>query len=250
MNYSTVTVALFCLMTGLSGLSAGAERYQVVTEEWAPFNYLENHQIAGMTTEIVRAIMATGDDFEIVLLPSMRASHVLKSKPRTILYSMFRTPEREQSFKWVGPIVEESIHPWQLAKALPVSSLEQLMHAPQITTRHAGLLPDLLRSMGFSNLDRSATESLQLYRMLLAGRTRIIIGDTDAGVAYYSRQLGIPDGTLRQIPIELYRSSLYIAFSPDSDDRLVAAWADALEQLRESGELARIKHRYELPAGP
>ncbi|MGV6393767.1 substrate-binding periplasmic protein [Pseudomonas caspiana] len=248
MNYSTVTVALFCLMTGLS---AGAERYQVVTEEWAPYNYLENHQIAGMTTEIVRAIMAiTGDDFEIVLLPSMRASHVLKSKPRTILYSMFRTPEREQSFKWVGPIVEESIHPWQLAKALPVSSLKQLMHAPQITTRHAGLLPDLLRSMGFSNLDRSATESLQLYRMLLAGRTQIIIGDTDAGVAYYSRQLGLADGTLRQIPIELYRSSLYIAFSADSDDTLIAAWANALEQLRESGELARIKRRYELPAGP
>lgn len=251
MNYSTVTVALFCLMTGLSGLSAGAERYQVVTEEWAPYNYLENHQIAGMTTEIVRAIMAiTGDDFEIVLLPSMRASHVLKSKPRTILYSMFRTPEREQSFKWVGPIVEESIHPWQLAKALPVSSLEQLMHAPQITTRHAGLLPDLLRSMGFNNLDRSATESLQLYRMLLAGRTQIIIGDTDAGVAYYNRQLGLPDGTLRQIPIELYRSSLYIAFSADSDDTLIAAWANALEQLRASGELARIKRRYELPAGP
>jgi len=247
-NYPTVTVALLCLMTGLS---AGAERYQVVTEEWAPYNYRENHQITGMTTEIVRAIMAiTGDDFEMVLLPSMRASHVLKSKPRTILYSMFRTPEREQSFKWVGPIVEESMHPWQLAKAPPISSLEQLMHAPQITTRHAGLLPDLLRSMGFDNLDRSATESLQLYRMLLAGRTQIIIGDTDAGVAYYSRQLGIPDGTLRQIPIELYRSSLYIAFSPDSDDRLVAAWAGALEQLRQSGELARIKRRYELPAGP
>jgi polar amino acid transport system substrate-binding protein len=247
-NYSTVAVALLCLMTGIC---AGAERYQVVTEEWAPYNYQENNQITGLTTEIVRAIMAiTGDDFEMVLLPSMRASHVLKSKPRTILYSMFRTPEREHSFKWVGPIVEESIHPWQLAKAPPVSSLEQLMRAPQITTRHAGLVPDLLQSMGFNNLDRSATESQQLYRMLLAGRTQIVIGDTDAGVAYYNRQLGIADGTLRQVPIELYRSSLYIAFSPDSDDTLVAAWANALEQLRQSGELARIQHRYELPAGP
>ncbi|SQF97884.1 putative ABC transporter periplasmic substrate-binding protein [Paucimonas lemoignei] len=244
MNYCLLpTVALLLLM---SGASISAERYQVVTEEWAPYNYLEDQQLTGMTTEIVRAIMAiTGDDFEVVLLPSMRASHVLKSRPRTILYSMFRTPEREHAFKWVGPIVDESIHAWQLAKSPPISSLEQLLSAPQITTRHAGLVPDVLESRGFDNVDRTATASQQLYRMLLAGRTQIIAGDTDAGVAYYNQQLKIAPGTLRQIPIELYRSSLYIAFSPDSDDTLVAAWAAALEQLRQSGELGRIQLRYE-----
>ena len=85
--------------------------------------------------------------------------------------------------------------------------------------------------------------------MLLAGRTDIIIGDTDAGVVYYSRQLNIAPGTLRQIPIELYRSSLYIAFSRDCDDELVASWAHALEQLRYSGELERIQDRYHHPIG-
>ncbi|MFZ2321426.1 MAG: transporter substrate-binding domain-containing protein, partial [Pseudomonas sp.] len=103
--------------------------------------------------------------------------------------------------------------------------------------------------LGFKNLDRSAAESQQLYRMLLAGRTDIIVGDTDAGVSYYSRQLSIAPGTLRQIPIELYRASLYIAFSRDCDDKLLAAWARALEQLRHSGELQRIQRRYEQPSG-
>jgi polar amino acid transport system substrate-binding protein len=241
-KYSAVTAALLCL---LLGSPVRAEPYQVVTEEWAPYNYQENNQLTGMTTEIVRAIMTlTGDDFEMVLLPSMRASLALKNRPRTIMYSMFRTPEREPLYKWVGPIVEESIHPYQLANAPPINSLEQLLRAAQITTRHAGLLPDMLQSLGFTNLNKSATENLQLYRMLLAGRTSIIIGDTDAGVTYYSRQLNIAPGTLRQIPIELYRSSLYIAFSQDSDDNLVAAWASALEQLRQSGELQRIQRRY------
>ena len=251
MNYSTLTVALLCLLLGLApGTSASAERYQVVTEEWAPYNYVENHQLTGMTTEIVQAIMAlTGDDFEVMLLPSMRATLVLRDRPRTIMYSLFRTPEREPLYKWVGPIVEESIHPYQLANAPPVSSLEQLLRAPQITTRHAGLVPDMLQSLGFTNLDRSAVENLQLYRMLVAGRTPIIVGDTAAGVAYYNRQLSIAPGTLRQIPIELYRSSLYIAFSHDSDDKVVAAWARALEQLRHSGELERIQHKYEQPEG-
>lgn len=246
MNYSTLISVLLCL---LLSAPARADHYQIVTEEWPPYNYSENGQITGMTTEIVRAIMkVTGHDLTIVLAPSMRASLILKMRPRTIMYSMFRTPEREHVYKWVGPILEEAIHPYQLAAAPPVTSLEQLLHAPQITTRHAGLLPDMLQSLGFKNLDKSATESVQLYRMLLSDRTAIIIGDTDAGVAYQSRQLNIAPGTLRQIPIELYRSSLYIAFSRDCEDDVVDSWASALETLRQSGELERIQRRYTQPA--
>ncbi|VXC57276.1 Peptide ABC transporter ATP-binding protein [Pseudomonas sp. 8Z] len=244
MKPSILFLALLCL---ISGALVRAEPYQVVTEEWAPYNYQVNGQLTGMATDIVRAIMAlTGDAFEIALVPSMRASYAVQNHSRTIMYSMFRTPERESLYKWVGPIAQESIHPYQLAAvARPITSLEQLLHAPRITTRHAGLVPSMLESLGFNNLDKSAGESHQLYRMLLAGRTEVIIGDTDAGVAYYSRLLNIAPGTLRQVPIELYRSSLYIAFSQDSDDAVVAAWADALDQLQRSGELARIQQRYE-----
>ncbi len=246
MKPSTLTAALLCLL-----LSAGvkAQPYQVVTEEWAPYNYMQDNQLTGMATEIVRAIMArTGDAFELVLLPSMRATLALDSRPKTIMYSMFRSAERERLYKWVGPIIEESIYPYQLAHGRPpLYSLEQLLRVEQITTRHAGLIPDTLLALGFNNLDKSATESQQLYRMLLAGRTGVIVGDTDAGVAYYSRQLHIAPGTLRQVPVEIYRSSLYIAFSRDCDDTLVAAWANALEQLRQTGELERIQRRYKEP---
>ena len=240
---------LLVLLCVLPGAFARAEPYQIVTEEWAPYNYQQGDQLTGMATEIVRAIMtSTGDGFDIVVVPSMRASHALVSRPKTIMYSMFRTPERESLYKWVGPIAEESIYPYQLAATpTPVRTLEQLRQAPQITTRHAGLIPQVLEARGFDNLHKSATSSQQLYRMLLAGRTGIIVGDTDAGVAYYSAQLGIAPGTLQRVPVELYRSALYIAFSKDSDDVLVSTWADALEQLRVSGELARIQQRYWRP---
>ncbi len=239
-------LVLFCL---LLGAFARAEPYQILTEEWAPYNYQQGDQLTGMATDIVRAIMTlTGDGFEIVVVPSMRATHGLMNRPRTIMYSLFRTPEREALFKWVGPIAEESIYPYQLAGTpTPVDSLDQLRQAPQITTRHAGLIPQMLEAQGFTNLDKSATSSQQLYRMLLAGRTGLIIGDTDAGVAYYSAQLGIDPGTLRRVPVALYRSALYIAFSKDSDDAKVAAWATALDQLCASGELARIQQRYARP---
>lgn len=244
MTHPSLMAILACI---LISTQTWADAYRVVTEEWAPYNYVENGELTGLTTEIVRAIMAiTGDDFTIQVLPSMRATYQLEHNPKTIMYSLFRTAEREARYKWVGPIAEESIYPYQLAdSAQPINALEQLMRAPQITTRHAGLVPSTLLDLGFNNLDNSASASEQLYRMLLAGHTDIIIGDSPAGVAYYSSKLDIAPGTLRQIPLELLRSSLYIAFSRDSDDAVVDRWSKALEQLRNSGELARIRHIYE-----
>lgn len=226
-----------------------AETYQVVTEEWAPYNYSEQGQIRGMATDIVRAIMKlAGDDFEILILPSMRTTHVLQTRPKTIMYSLFLTPEREPLYKWVGPIVEESIHPYQLRSAtFRVKTLDELHRAKRITTRVDGLIPKVLLAAGFTNLDRSANTSNQLYRMLLAGRTEIIVGDTDAGVHYYSQQLGIPADALQQIPVEIYKSSLYIAFSRDCDDALIERWSNALAQLRRTGVMQRIQQRYEYP---
>ena len=244
MKNSVLLVTLLCI---LLGARAKADEYRIVTEEWAPYNYLQDGQLTGLTTEVVNAIMAlTGDNFPIEAVPSMRATYDLRQQPKTIMYSLFRTPERESSYRWVGPIAEEAIYPYQLASSEePIHSLAQLMQAQRITTRHAGLVPDTLDSLGFRNLDRSATQNVQLYRMLLAGRTQIIVGDTPAGVAYYSRLLQIPAGTLRQIPLELFRSSLYIAFSRDSSEAVVTRWAEALDQLRSSGKLEQIRLAYE-----
>jgi polar amino acid transport system substrate-binding protein len=223
-----------------------AGQYQIVTEEWAPYNYTEKDQIVGITTDIVKAIMRiTGDDFQITILPGLRSTLILSTHSKTIMYSVFRTAQREHLYKWVGPIMEESIFPYQLAIAQPVQSLNQLLETKKITTRRGGLINSILESKGFANLDDSAGSDLQLYRMLIAHRTDIIVGNTPAGVAYYTNFLKIAPETLRQIPVEIYRSSLYIAFSPDSDDSLITAWAHALESLRRSGELERIKLRYE-----
>ena len=243
MKYARLCAALLALTLATTAL---AQPYHVVTEEWAPYNFQRNGEIVGIATDIVKAIMTlTGDRFELVMLPSMRASRELRQRPHTIMFSMFRTAERESLFKWVGPLLNEAIYPYQRADAKPVNSLEQLYAAPRITTRHAGLVPASLEGMGFGNLDKSATSTRQLYQMLLAGRTDVIVGDTDTGVAYYSAQLGIAPGTLRRIPIQLLHAPLYIAFSLDSEDRVVDAWSDALEQLRSEGELQRIIQRYQ-----
>ncbi|HIE1389023.1 TPA: substrate-binding periplasmic protein [Pseudomonas aeruginosa] len=227
---------------------ARAENYRVFTEEWAPYNYLEDGELKGVVTEVVKSIMdVTRDEFEITLVPSMRASYALKMRPKSIMFSMFRTGDRERLYKWVGPIVDVSIYPYQLSYAKNrVASFEDLLGVDKITTRSGGLLPRLLRQKGFENLDESASESEQLYLMLLAGRSAVIVGDSEAGMRYYMHKLNAPLSAVRRIPVELFSSSLYIAFSPDCDDVLIKSWSRALEELRKSGKLVEIQKRYEV----
>lgn len=225
-----------------------AESYRVFTEEWAPYSYLDNGELKGFVTEVVYSIMKiTHDEFEVALVPSMRASYALKVRPRSIMFPMFRTKNREALYKWVGPIAEVAIYPYQLSGARKrIEDFNDLLEVEKITTRSVGLLPRLLKIKGFRNLDESAAESEQLYLMLLAGRSEVIVGDSDEGVLYYMRKLKVPSSFVRRIPVELYRSSLYVAFSLDCNDELINSWSRALEMLRQSGRLANIQRKYGL----
>lgn len=221
--------------------------YRIVTEEWAPYNYVEDGKLKGISFDIVEALMAlTHDRFPIEVLPSMRTTEVLSTNPLTIMFSLFRTKEREPLYKWVGPIVEETIYPYALKKD-PVSAttIEELKSVSSIVTRFAGLVPTRMQTLGFLNLDPSAPTSEQLYRMLFAGRAQVIVGDTDLGVRYYLRRANLDYGALQKVPIEIVHSELYIAFSRGSEDRVVRAWAAALEELKRTGVLARILASYQ-----
>ena len=247
MRLSTSFIAASLLAASTLCMARSAVPYEIVTEEWAPYNYTSEGQLKGLSTDIVMAIMAlTGDRFPIHVLPSLRAGAVLSRHPRTIMYSLFRTEERNSSYKWVGPIIEESVFPYKRRGAsLVIKSVDDLKRLKRITCRHAGVIPAKLQSMGFENLDMAATESIQLYRMLLAGHADVIVGDTELGVRYYLGVLGVKQSQLEKIPIEVFRSSLYIAFSADSDDTTIKAWQKALLQLKASGQLAQIQARYQ-----
>lgn len=238
---------LLASLVFLSVGDLGAADYQIVTEEWAPYNYDDGGRISGLSTDVVNAIMdLTRERYKITLLPSMRTTSVLNREPRTILYSLFRTKDREAKYKWVGPILVESIFPYRLKSSLPVwKTWDELRALPQVTTRYAGLIPSLLQAQGFNNLDTSAKESEQLYKLLFSRRAEVIIGDTDLGVRYYLRKLGFDYGALEKLPVEIFRSELYIVFSLDSDDAVVDAWRTALETLKANGTLKKIIAKYE-----
>ncbi len=218
----------------------------IVTEEWAPYNYTLNGNIAGLSTEIVTSIMRLeGMDYPIEEYPSMRAKMLIDTRPKTILYSLFRTPDREQNYRWVGPIIEENIYFYKLREnPVKIRSLNDTKKVPLIACRRAGLIHDLLVERGYDNLDESGTDSKQVYGKLLARRCDLAISDTDIGIKYLFGQMDKSPAIVERVNGAFFTSKLYIAFSKDISDAEYNRWNEGFEKLRQSGELGRIIERY------
>ncbi len=239
-------IICFVVLGMLSSESYGEEDILIVTEEWAPFNYFEKGKMTGFSTEIVHSILQIiNENYEIKVLPSMRSTHTLDRRPHTLMFSLFRTPEREFKYKWIGPLCDGSIYFYKKRDShLKTDSLEDLKNIGSIACRHAGLIPRLLTEMGFKNLDKGATGSLQIYKKLLAGRCDVAISDTDLGVRYYLKALNASTDILEKIPIRIFEAELYIASSKDISAKEIKRWQFALDKLKSDGGYDKIFQKY------
>lgn len=246
---SWVAGVLALAVAALAGspVCVAAATLNVVTEEWAPYNYAENGSLKGMSVEIVQALARSLQvEVDFRLLPSMRAKAALESEPRTLMISMLRTPEREDRYKWIGPLGESSIYFYKRrGSPLVIATLEDAKRVPLICTRHAGLAVARLRREGFTNLSASAVEGRSVYQMLLLGRCDLAVSDSLLGVSHALKQIGQPPDAVVQTPVKVLTLPLYIAASKDMPDVEVARWQAALDALKKSGALQAIVKKYE-----
>lgn len=240
---SFLCLIILCLMQP----GAKAQNHiKIVTEEWPPFNYLEDGELTGFSLEIVQSILKTiKADSQIEMLPSLRSTFTLNTEPHTAMFSLFRTPEREDHYKWVGPLCDGSIYFYKRSdNRIKLESLEDIKKVERIACRQKGLIPDLLKEQGFKNLDMTATGSLQIYKKLIAGRCALAISDSDLGMRYYLKQLKQDPDLLEKIPVTFFESELFIAFSKDTPDEEIQKWQSALDELIANGTYGKIFDKY------
>lgn len=106
-----------------------ATQLRFLTEEYPPFNYLdEQQQVAGIATTRLRTMLEdTGLQAEFQLLPWARAYTEARLNENTCVYSTTRTPEREAKFHWLGPLHISQWGAFSLPEAgLQATQLDQL----------------------------------------------------------------------------------------------------------------------------
>ncbi|PKL60614.1 MAG: ABC transporter substrate-binding protein, partial [Methanomicrobiales archaeon HGW-Methanomicrobiales-4] len=84
-----------------------------VTEQYPPFNFMDNGTASGLMVDMVTAITRkAGDELpreSIRFLPWSAAYQTALHEPGTAIFSIAKTPDREDLFSWVGPVVSSDI---------------------------------------------------------------------------------------------------------------------------------------------
>lgn len=209
--------------------ASAAQPMLVVTEQWPPFNYTDQHgQVVGRYTDAVRAILADAAiPYRIEVFPWARSFDLAKSKANVLIYTIFRNNEREPLFHWFCP----------LTTATPVYFL-RLTQRQDIDVRNVvdakryrtGVVRDdhghqYLQEQGFVegvDFDVSADEETNL-RKLLGGRVDLIL-QNDEAVRFRLAELGeLGDKITVLAPIvQDIKHTSFMAVSKHSDPVLVA----------------------------
>ncbi|GAA6205723.1 MULTISPECIES: transporter substrate-binding domain-containing protein [Thalassotalea] len=144
---------------------------RVVTEDSFPIQYLENGKVLGPSTELVKSVLDEAEiPYSIEVLPWARAYNVALTQPNTLIYSLARTPQREESFQWIGSVLRLNYYlvgmeSLQLTSPVTLASLKKY----KIGVIRGSATEQYLISQGFNNLYLVSKPS-QSINMLKLGR--------------------------------------------------------------------------------
>lgn len=224
----------------LLGAGTKAAEITVVTEEGA-LQYSENNQVSGVATDLVRAVLDKVDvDYTITIYPWSRAYAMALTKPNVLIYSMTRTPQRESQFKWVGEIIPINYSLFRL-KSKPQVSPQSLEHAKKysIGVINKGAIHKYFQQQDFPHI-QPVSDIKAHVKKFVSGRVDLIALNITRLPQLCKKnivdcQLIEPVMTLPDIS-----TGLYLAFSHNSDDKLVAQAQLAYTELKQDGTYQKI----------
>lgn len=246
------------LLTAFAGtlmVLAGAVRAEVdpnytvvlLTENFPPYNmaingknFAQEDNIDGIAADVVREMFKrAGVKYNLTLrFPWDRIYKLALEKPGYGVFVTARLPEREQLFKWVGPIGPDD---WVLlAKADSSINLSSLDEAKQyrIGAYKGDAISEYLTDKGVEH--STSLRDQENARKLVAGQIDLWATGDPAG-RYLAKQEGVSG--LRTV-LRFDSAELYLALNKEMPDEIVAKLQAALDQMRSEGFVDATLNNY------
>jgi polar amino acid transport system substrate-binding protein len=230
-----------CVFLALISIKSHAETIEVVTED-SSYAYPREGKLAGPGTYAVEQTLKSAalGDYRISLYPWARAYEKALREPNVLIYPMDRTPAREQLFKWVGEIdrVTTKLYKMRGREGITINSLEDAKQYSVGVVRNDSKQV-FLQQQGFSRLVISGNNRDNFQKLL--NHQVQLVPMPESAARLVSEAAGVAFTSLEEVySLDEQPHRVYMAFSLGTADEIVARAQRAFEQLRASGEVARI----------
>ena len=226
----------------------------VKTEQYPPLRFLTEHSppgmyldssgnVAGVTAELIRTLQQRlHESAEIELMPWARAFEIARQQTNIALFETARSSERENWFKWVGPLklVQTALYGHHSRFAANASA--QTLSGRLIACDYVNSLNvSFLRNIGFEekrNLILTNKHG-ECFNLFISGKVDLLIlNDSAANDVEMTLKAAGKSGLFRVNTLR--ETQLYLAFSKDVSDDRVATWQQALEQSYRDGTMRQL----------
>ena len=214
-----------------------------LSHELKPFTWTENGSTEGLVYDLVRATMAKMNvRREIKIVPFTRGLSMVHNEPDTVLFHVQRTPERERTMKWVGPIVTNGVYVYcAKSSAGKIRNLDDLRKLKYIAVVSGEATDEYFKKRKFTNLFYVRQQS-QSLEMLSSGRVEASpFGELVVNA--YAREAKLDIGNIRKTGILLFESVLYMGFSNNIPDDEIRKWQNALDEVKKE-HYERLYRKY------
>lgn len=240
MKQSAIKFSLTLSLNFMLCVNALSHEIQVVTENWPPFNYQNSQgEIVGSNTNNVKKILSLSElSHEIKLYPWARTYKLAESQKNHLIYSLYRTSEREQHFHWFCPIAPSiklhliklstsdiSISNYTQAKAYKIGVVRK--DAPNMYLLSEGFKPGI-------NLYETTNENSNIQQ-LLNGTVDFIV-QSQQSIDYRLSLIKQPKHIV-EVSVELPISSneVCMAMNINSDIKIVNKLKEGFNKWKKQG---------------
>ncbi len=215
-------------------------RVLMFTEENPPQSYSDlSGTLTGSSVDMVNAMMK-GTTLEGPIIYSSWANcyRQIQLAPNAMAFSTLRSSDRENLFHWVGPVCKKRYCFYVNANSdYHIATIDAARMMRSVGTVTGWASEQELINLGFSNVVTFDTPQ-EVFQKLMDGDIPCAVLN-DIAVRLLASQTGHQPKDYRKEAV-LSEGQTYLAFSLDTDQQYLTAWANAYQQLVTSGELARI----------
>ncbi|WDE12067.1 substrate-binding periplasmic protein [Thalassomonas haliotis] len=255
MTYRQVALLLVCWLWSSFCFSTRPPQLslRVVTENFPPYNYqTDKGELAGVMNEIVQELLKRLQSTQnIEVLPWARAYKTALEQPDTLIYSIVKTPGREDKFHWLISFLSLDINIY----TLPETYRGKIKQLAQVQQQSIGIMrssPHESYIRQHFHLDEQHVTTnvsyLHLYQMHQLKRLDLIVAPRLL-IRYLNQHQQTPAAKRPKAIFKLpfpYQKKLYIALSKNSSKHTLTRVKQTLAAMEQDGTITRLLNKFHL----